>query len=316
MKSRIENEKDAIISLLSNGKTLKEIAKIYGYARTNAFKESAIKCGILPKKDGTYYEKPKYYKCKYCGKKFNTIQELGGHTTFCDCGPYREKNLSNLTENRKNIDYNTKTEKNAFKCQFCGKEIHRKGCLVLHEISCPKNPNRIPRKVSTKGKSHTAWNKGKNAEQDYRILRGALNRKKTISNEEYDKSILSHKKTNEEKRKLRERTIAYIKENGNGSFGQRFSVKGCKYADMLNEENGWHLQHALNGGEYEVCGYFLDGYDKELNIAFEYDEPKHYENVFTNELKKRDIERQTIIKEYLNCKFYRYNEKLDLFYEV
>jgi len=51
------------------------------------------------------------------------------------------------------------------------------------------------------------------------------------------------------------------------------------------------LQHAENGGEFEVAGYYLDGYDKNLNIAFEYDEPGHYEDVINNILNKRDIER-------------------------
>ena len=69
-------------------------------------------------------------------------------------------------------------------------------------------------------------------------------------------------------------------------------------------------------GEQEVCGYFLDGYDKELNIAFEYDEPKHYSDVYNNILCERDLKRQKEIIDYLGCEFYRYNEKMDLFYKV
>ena len=34
-------------------------------------------------------------------------------------------------------------------------------------------------------------------------------------------------------------------------------------------------QYEFNGGEIVVSGYSLDGYDKEKNIVFEYDEPKH-----------------------------------------
>ena len=84
----------------------------------------------------------------------------------------------------------------------------------------------------------------------------------------------------------------------------------------MNEDNHWNLQHAENGGEYEIDGYFLDGYDKELNIAFEYDEKRHYSDPVNNILSERDIERQTSIINKLGCKFYRYNEYLDYFYCV
>ena len=110
--------------------------------------------------------------------------------------------------------------------------------------------------------------------------------------------------------------INYIKKVGNGKFGENFSEKGCKYIDFLNEKNGWNLIHAKNGGEKQVCGYFLDGYDEKLNIAFEYDEPKHYADVFNNILCEKDIKRQEEIIKELGCKFYRYNEKMDKLYLV
>ena len=55
---------------------------------------------------------------------------------------------------------------------------------------------------------------------------------------------------------------------------------------------------------------------KELNIAFEYDEPKHYVDVYNNILCEKDIKRQEEIINELKCKFYRYNEKLDKLYLV
>ena len=95
-----------------------------------------------------------------------------------------------------------------------------------------------------------------------------------------------------------------------------YNINACQYIDKLNEEKGWHLQHALNGGEIEVGGYFLDGYDKEKNIVFEYDETNHYSDVYNNVLKEKDVKRQKFLKTKLNCEFYRYNEKLGLLYKV
>ena len=95
-------------------------------------------------------------------------------------------------------------------------------------------------------------------------------------------------------------------------YSANFNPNACKYIDALNEKMGWHLQHALNGGEVTAGPYFLDGYDKELNIAFEYDERKHH----CKKKRKHDLVKQNYIINVLKCKFYRFDENLDLLYEV
>ena len=59
----------------------------------------------------------------------------------------------------------------------------------------------------------------------------------------------------------------------------------------------------MNGGEYyiEELGYWLDGYDKENNIAYEFDEKYHE----TQKQKEKDIIRQNDIEQYLKCSFIR-----------
>ena len=128
-------------------------------------------------------------------------------------------------------------------------------------------------------------------------------------------SWTGRKHTEEEISKIRNTVVAYRLANGIWS-SPRVSPKGCAYIDQLNESKGWHLQHGLNGGEISCDGYFMDGYDKELNIAFEYDEPYHYTDVETNTLKPKDIERMDHIHKALGCRFFRYNEKTDTLYEV
>lgn len=317
MNSRLVKEKDNVLRMLSEGKNYEELAKIYGYCRTRNFKRAAINCGIIPDSNGIYHNLlKKEYECKYCGEKFDSQYKLMGHITFCPKNPNIENNLKRLEENRtKKEGSNFSKEKKEYVCcQYCGREVLGNGCLVLHERSCKKNPNRVPRKVSSKGKSHPAWNKGKTMADDERIAKYATTRRKAIEDGTYIPHGTPH--TEETKEVLRKKMIDFIKKTGNGEFGQHFSPKGCEYIDKLNEEKGWHLQHALNGGEVEVGGYFLDGYDIEKNIVFEYDEPKHYKDAYNNILQDKDIERQNYIIQKLNCDFYRYNEKMDCLYKV
>ena len=49
-------------------------------------------------------------------------------------------------------------------------------------------------------------------------------------------------------------------------FTTMFNIRGCKYFDKLNKERDWNLQHAMNGGEIKMIGYWLDAYDKQKNI--------------------------------------------------
>lgn len=124
--------------------------------------------------------------------------------------------------------------------------------------------------------------------------------------------------TEEHKEAIRQGTIKYLKESGQIDLHapKRISLKSKKFIEELNKEKGWNLQHGYNQGEFEVGGYFLDGYDKEKNIAFEYDEPYHYINWSKNILKEKDLKRQEFIIKKLNCAFYRYNERKNYLYKV
>ena len=133
--------------------------------------------------------------------------------------------------------------------------------------------------------------------------------------EKMRKSQLGKKASDETKRKMRISKINYIiKENG--GVCPMHNLKACKFLDDLSKKNNWNLRHALNGGEFYIkeLGYFVDGYDKDLNIIVEYDESLHYNK--NGELKTKDIVRQNEIIKSLNCKFFRFNERENLFYEV
>ena len=53
--------------------------------------------------------------------------------------------------------------------------------------------------------------------------------------------------------------------------------------------------------QYEVAGYFLDGFCSALNLAIEIDEKHH----LRNDVNLKDQKREIIIKEKLHCNFLR-----------
>lgn len=78
------------------------------------------------------------YICKYCGKEFNSLTQLGGHTTFCKLNPKFEHNKNQLKLTQENNNINKHLH-----CKYCGKELYNEGCLAYHESRCNSNPNAI-----------------------------------------------------------------------------------------------------------------------------------------------------------------------------
>lgn len=155
---------------------------------------------------------------------------------------------------------------------------------------------------------------GKTHSDEYKnILRSKLKNKPLVKTkdgiEKMKKSLLGRKHSDETKLKQRLSHINRLKNNG--WICPMHNKRACDFIDEYNKHNNYNFVHALNGGEFYIkeLGYFVDGYDKENNVVFEYDEKHHFE--IDGNLKKRDIERMNEIKKLLNCKFIRYNEKLN-----
>lgn len=90
----------------------------------------------------------------------------------------------------------------------------------------------------------------------------------------------------------------------NKNFHPPYNPKACEFFNKIMTDNNSFIQHAENGGEFFIkeLGFWVDGYDIENNIVYEYDEKHHFIN---NKLKDKDIKRQNLITELLNCKFIR-----------
>jgi len=205
--------------------------------------------------------------------------------------------------------------------------IKNRGCR-----SCSKKGKNNPRykklpwnKGLTKKESEKlrggGWNKGLTKEIDIRVGHSLETRKK-ISNsnkgkkhskewvENFSKAtsgvnhyLYGKERTEEYKKKMRLLTLERIKQNklnGNQLY-PNYNPKGCQYFNNLMEQTNTYIQHAQNDGEFYIkeLGYWVDGYDKENNIIYEYDEKYH------NRQKDKDLRRQREIEKFLKCKFIR-----------
>jgi len=103
--------------------------------------------------------------------------------------------------------------------------------------------------------------------------------------------------TNEYKKNMRLFTIKKIKQR-NGQISPGYNPNAIPIIEAEAKKYGiTDLQHAENGGEKQVCGYFVDGYSPSKNIVIEY-----YED-FHKRTKKRDEWRKKEIINELDCKF-------------
>lgn len=74
----------------------------------------------------------------------------------------------------------------------------------------------------------------------------------------------------EKMRKARQRQI-----EESGGFPS-FNRHACNFFSIVNKHTELNGQHALDGGECGVSGYWVDFYDKKSNVIVEWDEEYHY----------------------------------------
>lgn len=281
------------------------------------------------------------YICENCGKEFEEDYRKNKDKDtmrFCSFSCSRQfngkKNKGVFGHPNYNKNYVIKKypilEMNQT-CCFCNREFNSSRSLQAHIVQCSSNPNYHKKEKTEKWRNAMKNRKGYKQNHNPEGLTYKCNFcERTFSRKESLTVHIRHCKSNPDgvpreaskyihsEEQNRKNRIAVIKkyEDLGIKFCPNISIKGCDYMDKLNMERGWNLQHGLNGGEIEIDGYFPDGYDKERNIIFEYDEPFHYLDVENNILTEKDLKRQNYLIEKLKCEFYRYNEKKDYFYKV
>jgi endogenous inhibitor of DNA gyrase (YacG/DUF329 family) len=212
--------------------------------------------------------------------------------------------------NKYNLKY---ADVNNFKCRFCR--------ILGIKHAKPVNPDDLKRNCPKCNREiiYSRKDGAVRANKENRLCIFCVSVGREIPQEvrnKISKSNIGKKRSEETKYKIRLATIKDLKEKrikfGYNCMGN-FNPVACEYINKINKEKGWNLQHALNGGEVELYGYFVDGYDKEKNIIFEYDETDHEKL----SRKKKDLIRQDrIIYNYRPNIFIRYSEKDNRLYDA
>lgn len=103
-----------------------------------------------------------------------------------------------------------------------------------------------------------------------------------------------------------------MKKYGKLTFDRKFVPNhnpfSCEIFDEISKITGTKISHARNGGEFYIqsLGYWVDGYDSEYNIVYEWDEPRKFNS--DGSLKESHIARESRIQSELNCKIVRIQE--------
>ena len=150
---------------------------------------------------------------------------------------------------------------------------------------------------------------------DKRLCKQSQTLKRLYKTGKYIPVRKGKKHTEEEKNKIRIGFSNYIKKK-TVKTRANYNVDSILIIESIGKKHGWNFQHAENGGEIIVLGYWLDAYDKEKNIVLEFDEPYHYDDILNNILREKDLERQQKIINFLQCEFWRYNESTGVLWKV
>ena len=126
---------------------------------------------------------------------------------------------------------------------------------------------------------------------------------------EWIKNISSSKMGHEVSQEVRDKIGKTVREYRFNEIKEKFGVKfpnynsvGCGIINDYNKKYGFNFQHAENGGEVCIDGYWPDGIDEKRKTIIEIDEKRHFNPDGT--YKEKDTRRQKYL-EGLGYKFIR-----------
>lgn len=176
----------------------------------------------------------------------------------------------------------TQAEKKKSKCSSCAKkgnarrlgkphsDVTKQKMSASHTGMVHTEQHRLNVSLSRRGNKH--WLYGKSQPESVK-----------------EKLRTAHKKRLSE---FREKGIPF---RVKGKIKTSYNPDACKLFDIINTELHWNGKHALNGGEVQIAGYWVDFYEETVKLIVEYDEKHHSQP----SRKDRDLERQQTIQSYL-----------------
>jgi hypothetical protein len=252
-------------------------------------------------------------KCKNCDNETKFVSKTKGYRTFCSVkcsNTYKSKQPDFIQKLKDNNSHYWKGKSLKHEGQFQKGHVPYNLNLILSEETKEKiSKSHINLKHSDETKEKIKTNNGKYWKNKNRSDETKEKIKSTLQgnipwNINLKGVVKDSDETRLKKRLMRIKQIEFQK----GKISPNYNKKACEYFDNLMIEENIKIQHALNDGEFYIkeLGYWVDGYDKESNTVYEYDEKRHFDKNGT--LKERDIKRQIEIENFLNCKFIRIKE--------
>jgi NOL1/NOP2/fmu family ribosome biogenesis protein len=215
-------------------------------------------------------------KCPTCGEEITystkcaKIRAEKRNTNCVLCVRGSEKTREKMSESHKGIKFTDERKKNMSES--------KKGIKCSEEKKKKISKTLKGRKITWSNKIGESLKGGKRSEEA----------RKKMS--ESHKGI---KFTDEHKKNIRLSRLKYITSLC-GQISPNYNKIGCEIIRWFNMYYGFNFQHAENGGEICIGGYWPDGIDEKQKTIIEIDEPHHFNSDGT--YKEKDVRRQNYLE--------------------